>query len=324
MSNRVLQLVQSKVSLAPMAGITDYVLRTLVRKYSNDCLLTTEMISSEYLAQTMNGRSGTEILKRDKNHSPISYQISGHKPFMMRQAAEFLNDYADMIDINMGCPVKKVVGGQDGAALMRNPELAKDLVKAVKDGTDKPVSVKFRLGYTADEMNFVEYGQAMQEAGAEFITIHGRTRSQMYSGNADWKKINELKKNVDIPVFANGDVTSVEKAVQCLEQSGADGVAVGRGSLGDPTLIGRISHYIKTGEILPVPPLSDRIEMLKFHIDEEIKLRGEGVAIKFMRKFYPYYLSGFENAKILRSKLVLEDDYDKIMNLLGCTELCKK
>ena len=324
MSNRVLQLVQSKVSLAPMAGITDYVLRTLVRKYSNDCLLTTEMISSEYLAQTMNGRSGTEILKRDKNHSPISYQISCHKPFMMRQAAEFLNDYADMIDINMGCPVKKVVGGQDGAALMRNPELAKDLVKAVKDGTDKPVSVKFRLGYTADEMNFVEYGQAMQEAGAEFITIHGRTRSQMYSGNADWKKINELKKNVDIPVFANGDVTSVEKAVQCLEQSGADGVAVGRGSLGDPTLIGRISHYIKTGEILPVPPLSDRIEMLKFHIDEEIKLRGEGVAIKFMRKFYPYYLSGFENAKILRSKLVLEDDYDKIMNLLGCTELCKK
>ncbi len=324
MSNRVLQLVQSRVSLAPMAGITDYVLRTLVRKYSNDCLLTTEMISSEYLAQTMNGRSGTEILKRDKNHSPISYQISGHKPFMMRQAAEFLNDYADMIDINMGCPVKKVVGGQDGAALMRNPELAKDLVKAVKDGTDKPVSVKFRLGYTADEMNFVEYGQAMQEAGAEFITIHGRTRSQMYSGNADWKKINELKKNVDIPVFANGDVTSVEKAVQCLEQSGADGVAVGRGSLGDPALIGRISHYIKTGEILPVPPLSDRIEMLKFHIDEEIKLRGEGVAIKFMRKFYPYYLSGFENAKILRSKLVLEDDYDKIMNLLGCTELCKK
>lgn len=302
-----------------MAGITDYVLRSLVRKYSPDALLTTEMISSEYLAQTMNGRSGTEILKRDENHSPISYQISGHKPHLMCQAAEFLNNYADMIDINMGCPVKKVVGGQDGAALMRTPELAANLVKAVKDGCDKPVSVKFRLGYTADEMNYVEFGQQMQEAGAEFITIHGRTRSQMYSGHADWAKIRALKENVDIPVFANGDILSVDDAITCLELSGADGVAVGRGAIGDPTLIGRISHYIKTGERVEKPSLEARIEMLKQHLDEEIKLRGEGVAIKFMRKFYPYYLSGFENAKQLRSKLVIEENYENIINILSLT-----
>ena len=275
------------------------------------------MISSEYLAQTLNGRSGTEILKRDENHSPISYQISGHKPHLMRQAAEFLNNYADMIDINMGCPVKKVVGGQDGCALMRNPELAADLVKAVKDGTDKPVSVKFRLGYTADEMNYVEFGQQMQEAGAEFITIHGRTRSQMYSGKADWAKIRKLKENVDVPVFANGDITSIQNAIECLELSSADGVAIGRGALGDPTLIGRIEHYLHTGEKLPIPSLEERIEMLKWHLDEEIKLHGENVAIKFMRKFYPYYLSGFENAKVLRSKLVLEEDYNKIKELLN-------
>ena len=213
-NNQVTQLIQSHVSLAPMAGITDYVLRSLVRKYSPNCLLTTEMISSEYLAQTLNGRTGTEILKRDENHSPISYQISGHKPHMMRQASEFLSQYADMIDINMGCPVKKVVGGQDGCALMRTPKLAEDLVKAVKDGTDKPVSVKFRLGYTVDEMNYVEFGQAMQKAGAEFITIHGRTRSQMYSGHADWAKIKSLKENVDIPVFANGDILSIDDAIE--------------------------------------------------------------------------------------------------------------
>lgn len=316
MANKALPLIQSRVSLAPMAGITDYVLRSLVRKYSKSCLLTTEMISSEYLAQTLNGRSGTEILKRDENHSSISYQISGHKPYLMRQAAEFLNNYADMIDINMGCPVKKVVGGQDGCALMRNPKLASDLVKAVKDGTDKPVSVKFRLGYTADEMNYVEFGQKMQEAGAEFITIHGRTRSQMYSGKADWAKIRKLKENVDVPVFANGDITSIENAVECFELSGADGIAIGRGALGDPTLIGRIEHYLHTGEKHPIPPLDERIEMLKWHLDEEIKLRGENVAIKFMRKFYPYYLSGFENAKVLRSKLVLEEDYNKIIKLL--------
>ena len=317
MANRALPLIQSRVSLAPMAGITDYVLRSLVRKYSKNCLLTTEMISSEYLAQTLNGRSGTEILKRDADHSPISYQISGHKPHLMKQAAEFLNNFADMIDINMGCPVKKVVGGQDGAALMRNPSLAADLVKAVKDGTDKPVSVKFRLGYTNDEMNYVEFGQQMQEAGAEFITIHARTRSQMYSGHADWSKIRKLKESIDIPVFANGDIISIDNAIDCLELSGADGVAIGRGALGDPTLIGRIEHYLHTGEKLPIPPLKDRIEMLKWHLDEEIKLRGANVAIKFMRKFYPYYLSGFENAKVLRSKLVIEDDYAKIIELLN-------
>ena len=316
MVNKAVPLIQSRVSLAPMAGITDYVLRSLVRRYSKSCLLTTEMISSEYLAQTLNGRSGTEILKRDADHSPISYQISGHKPHMMKQAAKFLTQYADMIDINMGCPVKKVVGGQDGCALMRTPELASDLVKTVKDGTDKPVSVKFRLGYTADEMNYVEFGQKMQQAGAEFITIHGRTRSQMYSGKADWAKIRKLRENVDIPVFANGDITSIENAIECLELSGADGVAIGRGALGDPTLIGRIEHYLNTGEKLPVPPLEKRLEMLKWHLDEEIKLRRENVAIKFMRKFYPYYLSGFENAKVLRSKLVLEEDYNKIIELL--------
>lgn len=318
-NNRVSHLIQSRVSLAPMAGITDYVLRSLVRKYSSNALLTTEMISSEYLAQTMNGRSGVEILKRDNNHSPISYQISGHKPYMMKQAAEFLNNYADMIDINMGCPVKKVVGGQDGAALMRNPSLAADLVKAVKNGTDKPVSVKFRLGYTADEINYVEFGQAMQEAGAEFITIHGRTRSQMYSGHADWAKIKTLKENVDIPVFANGDITSIDDAIKCLELSNADGVAVGRGAIGDPTLIARIEHYLHTGEKLPVPPLEERIEMLKYHLDEEIKLRGENVGIKFMRKFYPYYLAGFKNAKVLRAKLVTEESLDYILTLLNST-----
>lgn len=311
------ELIKSRVSLAPMAGITDYVLRSLIRKYSKECLLTTEMISSEFLAQTLNGRSGTEILKRDDNHSPISYQISGHKPHLMELAAKTLSPAADMIDINMGCPVKKVVGGQDGCSLMRNPELAADLVKAVKDGTDKPVSVKFRLGYTMDELNFVEFGQKMQKAGAEFITLHGRTRSQMYSGKADWKLIRKLKENVDIPVFANGDIVSIETAIEALNESGADGVAIGRGALGDPTLIARIAHYLKTGEKLQAPAITERIEMLKFHLDEEIKLRGEITGIKFMRKFYPYYLSGFQNAKQLRTKLVLEENYDKIITILN-------
>lgn len=318
MRNKIVTtLIQSKVSLAPMAGITDYVLRSLVRKYSKNCLLTTEMISSEFLAQVKGG----DIVKREANHSPISYQISGHKPHLMKAAAEYLTPMADMIDINMGCPVNKVVKGQDGCALMRNPELAADLVKAVKDGTDKPVSVKFRLGYTFDELNFVEFGQKMQDAGASFITIHGRTRSQLYSGNADWKSIRKLKENIDIPVFANGDITSIETAKECLEQSKADGVAIGRGVLGDPTLLYRIEHYLHTGEKLPVPPLEEKIKILKWHLDEEIKLRGEKVGIKFFRKFYPYYIAGIKNAAKIRSILVVEENYENILKTLELVSL---
>lgn len=319
MQNRVQTLIQSKVSLAPMAGITDYVLRSLVRKYSKNALLTTEMISSEFLAQVKGG----DITKRDTDHSPISYQISGHKPHLMRAAAEYLTPFADMIDINMGCPVNKVVKGQDGCSLMRNPSLAADLVKAVKDGTDKPVSVKFRLGYTLDELNFVEFGEQMQEDGAEFITIHGRTRSQMYSGVADWKSIRKLKENVDIPVFANGDILTVDDAIRCIEESGADGVAVGRASMGDPTLIGRIEHFFATGEKLPEPTLDEKIEILKEHLNQEIALRGENVGIKFFRKFYPCYIAGIKNAAKVRSVLVREENYETIMNLLDSVLVCK-
>jgi tRNA-dihydrouridine synthase B len=310
--NNVLSLIKSRVSLAPMAGITDYVLRTLVRNYAPNALLTTEMISSEFLAQNVK----TDITKLDENHHPISYQISGHKPHLMKKASEYLTQFADMIDINMGCPVNKVVKGQDGAALMRNPDLAKDLVIAVKEGTTKPVSVKIRLGYTLDEMNYVDFGQKMQDAGAEFITIHARTRKQFYAGKADWEKIKDLKNNVDIPVFANGDILSVEDAIRCLEITGADGIAVGRGVLGDPTLIGRIEHYFETGMIVKPPTIYEKLEMLRVHLDEEIKLRGEKVAIKFMRKFYPYYISGIRNASKIRGVMVVEEDYNKILEYI--------
>lgn len=304
--------IDSRVSLAPMAGITDYVLRKLVRKYSKTCLLTTEMISSEALVQIPE----TDILKRDEDHSPIAYQLSGHKPELMANAAQILEPYADIIDINMGCPVNKVVKGQDGCALMRNPKLASEIVKTVKGAIQKPLSVKFRLGYNFDELNFVDYGIKMQEAGADFITIHGRTRAQMYSGKADWQIIKDLKENVDIPIFANGDVTSVETAIECLQASGADGVAIGRGILGDPTLISRIEHYLQTGKLLAPPTLQEKIEVLREHLDDEINLRGENVGIKFTRKFYPYYISGIKDASKYRAKLVTEDDYEKIIKTL--------
>ncbi|HNW25870.1 MAG TPA: tRNA dihydrouridine synthase DusB [Candidatus Gastranaerophilaceae bacterium] len=304
--------LKSQFSLAPMAGITDYVLRNLIRKYSKNSLLTTEMISSEALIQIQEA----DILKKDENHSPIAYQLSGHKPELMAKAAKILEKYADIIDINMGCPVNKVVKGQDGCALMRNPKLAADIVKEVKSAINKPLSVKFRLGYTLDEINFVDFGVKMQAAGADFITIHARTRSQMYSGKADWTKIKELKQSVDIPVFANGDVNSIESAIECLEISGADGIALGRGVLGDVTLISRIEHYLNTGKKLSEPSLEEKIQALKEHLNGEIEFRGKDVGIKFVRKFYPYYISGIQNAAKYRGALVVEDDYKKIIKML--------
>jgi tRNA-dihydrouridine synthase B len=270
------------------------------------------MISSEALTQVKD----TVITARNEDHSPISYQLSGHKPEMIASCAEYLQKYADMIDINMGCPVNKVVKGTDGAALMRNPELAERIVKAVKARISIPLSVKFRLGYTAEEMNYVEFGQRMQEAGADFITIHARTRSQMYGGKADWKKIAELKRNVDIPVFANGDVVSIETAEQCLEESQADGIAIGRGILGDPTLISRIENYINKGIYLSPPTLEEKIEGIKIHLKKEIEFRGENVGIKFTRKFYPYYVNGFQGASKYRGMLVLIDNQKEIFDVL--------
>jgi len=304
--------INTNVSLAPMAGITDYVLRSLVRKHSKTCLITTEMISSEALVQMPHAN----IINRANDHSPIAYQLSGHKPELMARAAKILEPYADIIDINMGCPVNKVVKGQDGCALMRNPSLAANVVKEIKANVDKPVSVKFRLGYNADELNFVEFGVKMQEAGADFITIHARTRSQMYAGKAAWAKIKELKNNVTIPVFANGDILSIDSAIECMEQSGADGVAVGRGILGDVTLISRIEHYLATGEKLPPPTLEERVETLKIHLQEEIKLRREDVGIKFTRKFYPYYINSIKDAAKYRANLVVEENYDNIIKIL--------
>lgn len=310
---QVKELIKSRVSLAPMAGITDYVLRSLTREHSKTCLLTTEMISSEALNQVKD----VDIVMRGKNHSPISYQLSGHKPQMIADVAKYLEKYADMIDINMGCPVNKVVKGTDGCALMRNVNLAQEIVRTVKTHISIPVSVKFRLGYTMDELNFIEFGEKMQEAGADFITIHGRTRSQMYGGKADWGKIAELKRNVDIPVFANGDVVSIETAVQCLEESKADGVAIGRGVLGDITLISRIEKYLQTGEYLPPPSLEEKIENMKKHLMKEVEFRGEEVGIKFVRKFYPYYVNGFPGASKCRGELVLMENLKEINNLLN-------
>jgi len=304
--------LNSRLMLAPMAGITDTVLRSMVRQMDKECLLVTGMLSSEALVNNPHAK----ILESSGFESPLAFQLSGHKPHLMAKAAKILEERADFIDINMGCPVKKVVCGGDGSALMKTPEIASDIVKAIKDTIAKPVTVKFRLGWTKDTKNFVEFGQLMQESGADAITIHARTRSQMYADKADWAEIAKLVKEVDIPVYANGDIVSIETAIECLNLSNADGLAIGRGALGNPFLFKQIEHYFATGEILPPQTLEEKVQTLKAHLDWEIEHRGEENGIKFFRKFYPYYIRCVRGGGAYRGKLVTEDNYQSIIKTL--------
>ncbi len=304
--------IKSSVALAPMAGITDTAFRQIIRETSPNCLLFTEMLSSEALMWNKE----QSIAFREEIEAPIAYQIVGHKPELMAKAAKKMEKNAAVIDINMGCPVNKIVKSQDGSGLMKNPSLAYDIVQAVKEAVKVPVSAKFRLGWDANSKNYILFGEYMQEAGASFITLHGRTRTQQYSGVADWNAIAELKKAVDIPVFANGDINSVEKAIECKELTNCDGLMIGRGILGCPDLISRIEHYFKTGEILPEPTLPEKIQTLKKHIEKEIFYRGEYPAMKFMRKFYAHYIRGVRNAGAMRDELVKEEDITKVIERL--------
>lgn len=305
--------LNSNVILAPMAGLTDTIFRKLIRKYSNDCLLTTEMLSSEAIVNNPRGN----ILKYEEEELPLSFQISGHKPHIMAKAAKYVNQFATTVDINMGCPVNKIVKGSDGSGLMKVPELAADIVKAVKDVVDVPVTVKTRLGWDSNSIHFVEFAKKMEEAGCDAIAIHGRTRSQMYSGEANWEIISQLRSEIKIPFFANGDIKSPEMAKKCLEMAKCDGVMIGRATIGNPDLLFRAETYLKTGELLPSLSREEKIQNLIEHLDGEMKLRRELVGIKFMRKFYAYYINSFQHASNIRQKLITSEDKNEIMYYLN-------
>lgn len=308
-----MKLNSSKVIQAPLAGISDIVYRTLIRETGSKCLLSTEMLSSEAL----NTQPEPPIAAFNECEYPLSFQIVGHKPHLMAKAARTLEGRASTIDINFGCPVNKVVKGTDGAAMMKTPELAADIVRAVKDAVQIPVSAKFRLGWNAQSINFVEFAQALEAAGVDFVTMHARTRVQMYSGDADWEKIGELKRALKIPVYANGDIKTVEDARDCMALTNADGVSIGRGIMGDFSLPLRIEKFFETGEILLPPTLGEKIGMLKEHTRREIDKMGELNGIKFMRKFYSFYINGVKNASKYRQTLVIQEDPNKIERILN-------
>lgn len=307
-----LDIKKIKVIQAPLAGISDVVFRGQIRKYSKTCLMTTEMISSEMLCNNPN----PTIIKFEDFEHPLAFQLVGHKIDKMVQAAKIIAPFADMIDINCGCPVKKVVVSGDGSAMMKTPELACDILQAIKEETKLPVSAKFRLGWSQSEENYIDFAKALEKAGADFVTLHARTRSQMYQGSADWNKIKLLKQEVSIPVFANGDIKTIQDAADCLSLTKADGVSIGRGIMGDFTLPYRIEKYINDGVKIEEPSLKEKIEMLKEHLKLEVELMGEVNGVKFMRKFYNYYISSTRNASKYRSVLVLLEKQKEILEVL--------
>jgi nifR3 family TIM-barrel protein len=292
--------LKSRVYVPPMAGVTDLVFRQIVRGIDPNCMMSTEMVSSRALL----ARPESRIMDLAPDEHPIGIQIFGHEPDVMAHAAQLAEAKgADFVDINMGCPVPKITKGKDGCALMREPLLARDIIRSVKDAVKIPVTVKFRLGWDDSTRNCVEFGEMVEGAGASMVTVHGRTRQQLYSGVADWHFIAKVKAALSIPVFGNGDVFSPENAATLLEITNCDGVAVARGSLGNPWLIPRITKYLETG-VLDDPP--DDIERLKWayaHCLGLLHYKGPRVGVNESRRHLTQYTKGISGAAPFRNRL---------------------
>jgi nifR3 family TIM-barrel protein len=291
--------VNSRVLQSPLSGVTDLVFRRLVRRYAPDSMTYTEMVNASEIhhLQTL-----PRLMEIDPHEQPISIQLFDCRPDFMAEAAEkAVQEGAKTIDINMGCPVNKITRKGGGSSLLRQPEIAEAIVKTVKNAVDVPVTVKTRLGWNDEEINIVDFAQRMEDAGASMITVHGRTREQGYTGSARWEFIAQVKEKLTIPVIANGDIFSVEDAIRCLEITQADGVMCSRGTLGYPFLVGQIDYFLKTGKLLPLPSLSERLECAKEHLLGLWEYKGQK-GIFQSRKHLAWYCQGFKGAAELRDQ----------------------
>ena len=293
--------VENEVFLAPMAGVTDLPFR-LICKELGCGLLYTEMINAKALCyDDKNTKKMLNIL--DEEH-PVAVQIFGSEPEFMGKAAQILNDYPnEILDINMGCPAPKVVKNGDGSALMRNPKLAGQVLDQVVKNSKKPVTLKIRKGWDDNSINALEIAKIAEDCGICAITIHGRTREQYYSGQADWDIIGEVKSQISIPVIGNGDVTSVEDAIRIKDHTGCDAIMIGRGAQGNPWIFKRIDHYMKTGQLLDLPSKDEKIDIAIKHMDLAIKEHGEYVAVREMRKHIGWYLKGMKHSARFRDQI---------------------
>lgn len=292
-----------RLTLAPMAGVTDFAFRRVCRELGA-ALTTTEMVSAKALVYK--DEKTKALLYIPEEERPCAVQIFGHEPEIMAEAAPMALELsgADILDINMGCPVGKIVKSGDGSALMRDLELAGRIIESVKSAVDRPVTVKFRKGWDNGSVNAVEFAKMCQQAGADAIAVHGRTRAQMYAGRADWDIIKEVKRAVTIPVIANGDIFEPEDAEHILRYTGCDLAMIGRGSFGNPWLFQR-ANALLAGDALPeLPPLGERIDLAVGQIEELSRVAGERIACLEARHQLPWYLHGVAHSGIYKQELV--------------------
>lgn len=304
----------NNVFLAPMAGVTDIIFRGICKDMGCG-LVYTEMISAKALYY---GSENTkELLKVSHKESPVAVQIFGSEPLVMAKACDYFNDNKDIciVDINMGCPAHKIVKNGDGSALMKNPKLAADIVREVKRASTKPVTVKFRKGFDSSNINAVEFAKRIEDAGADAVTVHGRTREQMYEGKADWNIIGEVKEQLSIPVIGNGDVFSAEDALKIRKQTQCDGIMVARGSMGNPWIFREINQALK-GEIIVKPSVKEKIDLCIDHLKLAVDYYGEAKAVREMRKNIAWYLKGLKNSTDIKNKVNYESDAGKVMEIL--------
>ncbi|MDI7743839.1 tRNA dihydrouridine synthase DusB [Lysinibacillus fusiformis] len=291
-------VMDNRVVLAPMAGVCNSAFRLTVKEFGAG-LVYAEMISDKGLVQR--NKKTLDMLYIDERENPLSLQIFGGDKETLVEAARYVdkNTNADIIDINMGCPVNKIIKCEAGAKWLLDPNKIYEMVSAVVDAVDKPVSVKMRIGWDEEHIFAVENAQAAERAGAAAIAMHGRTRVQMYEGKANWDIIREVKKNISIPFIGNGDVETPQDAKRMLDETGVDAVMIGRAALGDPWMIYRTVQYLETGELKPEPSVAEKMDVCLLHFERLMQLKGEKVAVREMRKHASWYLKGIRgNGKI--------------------------
>lgn len=304
-------LLPNNVLLAPLAGITDYPLRKICREFGAG-LTVSEMISSQAIVR--NNRRAGKMVSTSRQEYPLMVQISGADPGIMARAARRnLELGAALIDINMGCPQRKIVKTGAGAALMKTPGLALEIIKAVIDTVQCPVTVKMRLGWDSSSKNVIELAEAAAVAGVAMITVHGRTRSQMFSGKADWEAIREVVQAVQCPVVANGDINTPADAERCLAITNAAGIMIGRGALGRPWLFRQVTAWLENGEQIPPPPVSRQHDIIQGHLQALIDFYGEQTALWLSRKHLAWYSKGLHGSANFRKAVNYAQDIHAVI-----------